>query len=650
MKYPNFKKGAVGSLLALALLTTAVPAPRVEAATLQDLQAQIQTLLAQIQALQAQVPGVGNAGSCTTFTNDMTVGRTGLEVTNLQNFLIGRGYVIPAGATGYFGEQTRSAVAQFQLQNSISPAVGYFGPLTRSKVHALCVVQPPSPTPDTGNNNGGNTDEPANPGSILRGEGDVNTVEIETADDTSIREAASDAPIAQVTLGARNGDVEISRLDISLKADSGNAERDPWDTFEDVSLWADGEKIAEQKIDNRSLFLNRNTGTVRFSNLDLILDEDEEVEITIAASVRGKVKGAGESANWSVSVDSLRYKDADGVVTTDTTTGDLKDQVSFEIAVRGDGEELKFSISSTNPAEQTIIVDEQTRTNNNTLLRYTIEALGNDIELDTLYVNVQTGTAPFDDVVSDIRLKVGNSTFKKGTIITTGDYSTTSVLVAFDINNKIEIDEDEKVTVEVVADLKAKTKYQNGETIIAQVTSAERDRTEAEGADDIESFTGSVVGKVQTLIAEGIFVPVNSVKFKTETLGSNNTIGVFTIEFEVTAVEGDFYITDKASTSSLNAIGGVQYSVDTTAGTPDSVSASLSSTANEDSNGVFTIREGQSETFTLTVTVDAASAGSHRVLLDAVRSSDDSNGITGGTTYSIIPVNEFRTPYQFINN
>jgi len=651
MKLNKFKKGAVGGMLALALLTSAVPAPRAEAATLQDLQAQIQTLLAQIQALKAQIPGSNNIGSCNAFAIDMTLGRSGIDVTNLQNFLISRGHNIPAGATGYFGEQTRSALAQFQSQNGISPAVGYFGPLTRGKVNALCVVTPTPPS-NPGNTNGNNpgTNEPNQPGSILRGEGDLNTVEVETADDTSVREAASDTPIAVVTLEARDGDIEISRLDISLVADSGNDERNPWDTFEDVSLWVDGEKIAEQKIDNRSLFLNRNSGTVRFSNLDLILEEDEEVEVTVAISVKNRVKGADTNANWSVSVASIRYKDADNVVTTDTTTGDLKEDVEFEIVKRGDGEELKFGSGNSNPSERTVIVNENKRTNNVTLLNYTIEALGSDIELDKLFVNIKTGSAAFNDVVSDIRLRIGNTTFKKDTVISSGDYSATSTLVSFDIDNKIEIDEDNKVTVDVIVDLKPRTAYLNGESISAQVTSAERDRTEAEGSDDISSFSGTVIGKTQTLIAEGIFASANSVKLKTETIGSNNTIGIFTIEFDVTAVENDFYITDKASTSSLTSIGGVQYAIDSTVGTPDSVSAILSSDADEDSNGVFIVREGQSETFTLTVTVDASSAGSHRVLLNAIRFSENADGITSGSTYTVIPVNEFRTSYQFINN
>jgi hypothetical protein len=125
---------------------------------------------------------------------------------------------------------------------------------------------------------------------------------------------------------------------------------------------------------------------------------------------------------------------------------------------------------------------------------------------------------------------------------------------------------------------------------------------------------------------------------------------VYTIEFTVNAVEDDFYITDQASTSNLTSIGGIQYSVDTTVGTPTSVTAVLSSTANEDTNGVFTIREGRSETFTLIVTVDAATAGNHRVAMNAVRFSANNDGVTSGATYTVTPTNQFRTPYQFINN
>ncbi|PIW96259.1 hypothetical protein COZ83_01845, partial [Candidatus Kaiserbacteria bacterium CG_4_8_14_3_um_filter_50_23] len=57
------------------------------------------------------------------------MGSTGADVTCLQNALIAGGFSIPAGATGYFGTQTRAAVASWQSSKNIAPAVGYFGPI-----------------------------------------------------------------------------------------------------------------------------------------------------------------------------------------------------------------------------------------------------------------------------------------------------------------------------------------------------------------------------------------------------------------------------------------------------------------------------------------------------------------------------------------
>ncbi len=65
---------------------------------------------------------------------DLTLEDTGADVTALQNLLISEGYSIPAGATGYFGSQTLSALAAYQSANGISPSAGYFGPLTRDKM------------------------------------------------------------------------------------------------------------------------------------------------------------------------------------------------------------------------------------------------------------------------------------------------------------------------------------------------------------------------------------------------------------------------------------------------------------------------------------------------------------------------------------
>ena len=70
--------------------------------------------------------------SQTPLIRDLTVDMSGEDVRNLQIILIKKGYIIPAGATGYFGNQTQSALASYQSKNNIIPASGYFGPITRN--------------------------------------------------------------------------------------------------------------------------------------------------------------------------------------------------------------------------------------------------------------------------------------------------------------------------------------------------------------------------------------------------------------------------------------------------------------------------------------------------------------------------------------
>lgn len=79
------------------------------------------------------------------FLKDLQVGDRGDEVKMLQNFLIEQGFYIPAGATGYFGNQTKNALIQFQnkFKNEVlTPAglkfgTGYFGKYTRNFINTL---------------------------------------------------------------------------------------------------------------------------------------------------------------------------------------------------------------------------------------------------------------------------------------------------------------------------------------------------------------------------------------------------------------------------------------------------------------------------------------------------------------------------------
>jgi hypothetical protein len=68
--------------------------------------------------------------------SDLSIGSSGLDVTELQSFLLSKGFlVMPAGTTlGYFGPVTQTALARYQAANNITLANGKFDQVTRNKI------------------------------------------------------------------------------------------------------------------------------------------------------------------------------------------------------------------------------------------------------------------------------------------------------------------------------------------------------------------------------------------------------------------------------------------------------------------------------------------------------------------------------------
>lgn len=83
------------------------------------------------------------AGSSYQFNQDLTIGSTGPDVIALQQILINKGFLTSVSApTGYFGNGTQAALAEFQTANGISPASGYVGPKTRIFLNLLNASMP----------------------------------------------------------------------------------------------------------------------------------------------------------------------------------------------------------------------------------------------------------------------------------------------------------------------------------------------------------------------------------------------------------------------------------------------------------------------------------------------------------------------------
>lgn len=108
---------------------------------------QISGLSATLQALQLvrqqnSSTSASASGNVRTISANLRKGSTGSDVEILQQFLISQNQgpaarsLARVGATAYFGDMTRAALAEFQANVGVSPALGNFGPITRSYLSA----------------------------------------------------------------------------------------------------------------------------------------------------------------------------------------------------------------------------------------------------------------------------------------------------------------------------------------------------------------------------------------------------------------------------------------------------------------------------------------------------------------------------------
>lgn len=95
------------------------------------------------EAIEDALGTGGTAGVVASgFLRDLTLGSQGADVVALQVFLIAEDKGVKAdalagaGATGYFGAMTQSALIEYQAATGINPTSGYFGPLTRAHIAA----------------------------------------------------------------------------------------------------------------------------------------------------------------------------------------------------------------------------------------------------------------------------------------------------------------------------------------------------------------------------------------------------------------------------------------------------------------------------------------------------------------------------------
>lgn len=642
--------------IAVAMIFTAFSA---KAATSDDTEAQIAELLKQVAALQAKLgdkaPATSSASVCPyTWTRDLKSGATGADVMNLQKFLNAdpdtRVAATGTGSAGmetqFFGPATGAAVAKYQMKyraDILTPAglvsaTQFFGPSTRAYANAHCTA-----------GTDGDDDEEATTGD-LTGEASLNKFETSSASDDDVEEGAEDAEIAEVKVKFVDGDALISRLDLALESAAASGdETDPWDTFDNISVWVDGDKVAEVAADDRDEYLDDDAGTLRISGLDIVAEEDDEVTLTIAATVQDGVDGVPNT--WTVEFDAMRYFDADDVASTDTTTGDLGDATgeSFTVVEQGGDDELAAKTSSNDPDSSTLELKDDAKSDWYTVFAFDLDTKDsvNDITLNSIKLNVATTGATYSALVDDAELVIDGTTIDDVTVT----YSGSTAVLTFNVDGDVVIDAGDRVEAELMLRFKALASGSEGATIQASISSLTTSIVDAEGADDLgnDQLSGGVTGDVHTLRTTGVTLKKLADTSASYSLKENSTTdatddqGVYTFKFDVTAFDGDFYFNKTTARGTTGTTEAAEYLVESAGSTvtTGTTTASITSTA-DTVDSRYVVHEGDTETFTLTVTYDPATAGFYSLQLNNVNYYTASTG-GSATAVAATPAEDFDT-------
>lgn len=607
------------------MMVVMVAVPSAHALTLSDVEMLIAMgVIPADKAAAARAAVSGNSSSsCTVFNRDLRLGSTGSDVVSLQTYLESKGFLtMPTGVSkGYFGGLTQSALARYQASVGITPAAGYFGPITRSDVSSKC---------------GGNTNpNPTNPGNnndLKGGEASLESFDFSSGDDSDIEENES-GDIAEIEFDVEDGDVRIDRVDLAfVNADSGDS-TDPWDALEEVELVIDGKVVGSADLSDEDEYLDEDRGTVRITGINYKVDEGDSVNIIVRVTTQKNVD-SDDQDTFRVYVldDGIRATDGEGI---QQYIGSDSDTVDFDIEEAGSDEELNVSTSSEDPDSTTLKVETNKKSDSHAIFAFDLEAEDNDIEIDTVEIVLETSVATAN-MISDLILEIDGEEFDDWEYVS-GTSTSQTRTVRFDIDGDYTLDADDEVTVVLFAEFKAAngTNYSSGATIEASI---EDMAIEGEGADDVIS-DGTATGEEHTLATEGIVIPQSGFSDRGSSANNDaNTSRDFTFEFEVTAFEEDFYIASSSVVVFADGAGSA------------TVNYSVQSTADEDTPGVFTVREGETERFTVVVTVsNVSTSGQYRVGLDSVDYTENSDGVTDTETKDVDNT-KFRTAYRTVIN
>jgi peptidoglycan hydrolase-like protein with peptidoglycan-binding domain len=593
---------------------------------------QVASLQAQIASLQAQLSSAQGtpAASSMTFTRSLKVGSKGADVTALQTWLIAKGYAIPAGATGYFGAQTKAAVAAYQSANGITPAVGYFGPKTMAAVNAAggTTTTTTGTTTTTTTTTGGTTT--TTPVALSGGAGSIDNFKIVGALTTSFNAADTEQVYGVEFKANPASDLMVNRMDFDVWQTSVAGSPRPWNFFQTATLMRAGNPTPIATVDATNPLNWSQDGTtngtqiyrIRFAPLTDVVKAGTTADYYLSFTTQGAISSTNAGGTYTLQLVSQGVRAADALgIQQYSSTGVTA--ATFTVTNTTQGSAV-VSLGSDNPQTSTVQGNASAVTTGVTLLTFTIQAKASNLTLYTLPVVLNTSTTSPSTMVRTLRLYSAGKLLDTESVLSTIGSSQT---ITFN-NINLAIPLGTTASFQVQADINKLdgVNFVEGMTASTSVTSTTFDIEN--GSSNTVTITGAATGNTITFRSLGLgtdAVPTTSAVAQTVSNNASTQTGTFNFTFNATAFGQDIYI---SSTSN----GYTPASVFKSDGTTAAATTTLTSTADRSALGNYVIHAGQTKSITVSFVKAAGNAFYYAKLQTLLFGTTDGNPLASTIT------------------
>ncbi len=672
------KVAAIAAVFALATSVVA-PAAHADTTTTTTTSAmtatQVTALQNQIASLQAQLSGAQGTTTSTgsmTFTRSLTLGSSGADVTALQNWLVSKGYTIPAGATGYFGAQTKAAVAAYQSAKGISPAAGYFGPTTRASVNAMGGTTTTTTTTTgagcvagaafsstTGMACGTTT---TTGGVTLSGtEGTINNFQTVGASNVTLGTGASQQ-VYGFRFQAGGSDLAVSRIYFDVGNTSASGTSRPWNVFQNATLTdGSGKTIATVDATNASNWSQDGTVPsgagagnqiyrIAFENTNQVVKMDQTQMYYLTLSTQGSFATGNSGGSYEVTLASqgLRATDAAGIQQyTPSSTGSFPANGSTVTVNANATGTVTLSTGSDNPQTTTVAGNQNTVKMGVVLNTFTLANTGNaDLTLYSLPVTLTvTGSGgQAANLIQDLKLYQGSTLLDTESPSTS--FGTTGSVNFKNIGGAagMVIAAGTTDRFSVVADIQpvgGSNPAPEGSSATVTIPGTNTDIEAAGGA--IITPTGTSSGHAITFVVNGLTIdsaPAAGATWNITTAGNGTQqTGTYNFSFSVAAFGQDIYV---SSTSANGVLPVTLYDQAGNATTTQAVT--ISSGADRSTLGNFVVHSGDSKTFIVGFTKQGQNGVVQAKLTGLKYGTTDANPLS--STYSL--PSAYQSSQQFL--